>query len=192
MLSGNPGSSPTTSALPVPSQYLRILHLVVSASRRKSLFLLSDTPFGNEGFPNRRLSCLDFGSYFISLPELSPLNIADAKFLHKNTQHLNIWVIKGMDASQQSLAETLASGTPATSGSSGNVVNYMGQMAMAMGKLGTLDGFLRQADNLRQQTLQQMHRILTTRQSARALLAINDYFSRLRALSSLWLARPRE
>lgn len=49
-----------------------------------------------------------------------------------------------------------------------------------------------QADNLRQQTLQQMHRILTTRQSARALLAIHDYFSRLRALSSLWLARPRE
>ncbi|KAF9597854.1 hypothetical protein IFM89_021939 [Coptis chinensis] len=48
------------------------------------------------------------------------------------------------------------------------------------------------ADNLRQQTLQQMLRILTTRQSARALLAINDYFSRLRALSSLWLARPRE
>lgn len=37
-----------------------------------------------------------------------------------------------------------------------------------------------------------MHRILTTRQSARALLAIHDYFSRLRALSSLWLARPRE
>lgn len=52
--------------------------------------------------------------------------------------------------------------------------------------------FTNQADNLRQQTLQQMHRILTTRQSARALLAINDYFSRLRALSSLWLARPQE
>lgn len=48
------------------------------------------------------------------------------------------------------------------------------------------------ADNLRQQTLQQIHRILTTRQSARALLAIHDYFSRLRALSSLWLARPRD
>jgi transcription factor TGA len=53
-------------------------------------------------------------------------------------------------------------------------------------------GHYNQADNLRQQTLQQMHRILTTRQSARALLAIHDYFSRLRALSSLWLARPRE
>ncbi|KAF2537297.1 hypothetical protein F2Q68_00023147 [Brassica cretica] len=49
-----------------------------------------------------------------------------------------------------------------------------------------------QADNLRLQTLQQMIRVLTTRQSARALLAIHDYSSRLRALSSLWLARPRE
>ncbi|KAL3534635.1 hypothetical protein ACH5RR_003096 [Cinchona calisaya] len=99
---------------------------------------------------------------------------------------------QGMEALQQSLSETLANGASVPEGSSGNVANYMGQMAMAMGKLGTLDGFLRQADNLRQQTLHQMHRILTIRQSARALLTINDYFSRLRALSSLWLARPRE
>ncbi|RRT62584.1 hypothetical protein B296_00039099 [Ensete ventricosum] len=49
-----------------------------------------------------------------------------------------------------------------------------------------------QADNLRQQTLQQLQRILTTCQSARALLAIHDYFSRLLVLSSLWLARPQE
>ncbi|KAL3533540.1 hypothetical protein ACH5RR_007061 [Cinchona calisaya] len=99
---------------------------------------------------------------------------------------------QGMDALQQSLSETLANGASGPEGSSGNVANYMGQMAMAMGKLGTLEGFLRQADNLRQQTLQQMHRILTTRQSARALLTVYDYFSRLRALSSLWMARPRE
>lgn len=99
---------------------------------------------------------------------------------------------QGMDALQQSLAETLASGSSGAEGTSGNVANYMGQMAMAMGKLGTLEGFLQQADNLRQQTLQQMHRTLTTRQSARALLLIHDYFSRLRALSSLWLARPKE
>ncbi|OMP06789.1 hypothetical protein COLO4_07887 [Corchorus olitorius] len=69
--------------------------------------------------------------------------------------------------------------------------DYMGQMAIAMGKLATLENFLHQADLLRQQTLQQLHRILTTRQAARALLVINDYTSRLRALSSLWLARPR-
>ncbi|XP_059445387.1 transcription factor TGA2.2-like [Corylus avellana] len=112
--------------------------------------------------------------------------------LQQSSQQAEDALSQGMEALQQSLAETLSSGNLGSSGSSGNVANYMGQMAMAMGKLGTLEGFIRQADNLRQQTLQQMHRILTTRQSARALLAINDYFSRLRALSSLWLARPRE
>ncbi|KAG7027709.1 TGACG-sequence-specific DNA-binding protein TGA-2.1 [Cucurbita argyrosperma subsp. argyrosperma] len=126
------------------------------------------------------------------LEPLTEQQVAEICNLQQLSQQAEDALSQGMDALQQSLAETLASGTPATSGSSGNVANYMGQMAMAMGKLGTLDGFLRQADNLRQQTLQQMHRILTTRQSARALLAINDYFSRLRALSSLWLARPRE
>ncbi|XP_061362313.1 transcription factor TGA6-like isoform X2 [Gastrolobium bilobum] len=112
--------------------------------------------------------------------------------LQQSSQQAEDALSQGMEALQQSLAETLSTGTPGSSGPSGNVANYMGQMAMAMGKLGTLEGFIRQADNLRQQTLQQMHRILTTRQSARALLAIHDYFSRLRALSSLWLARPRD
>ncbi|CAA6669161.1 unnamed protein product [Spirodela intermedia] len=112
--------------------------------------------------------------------------------LQENSQQAEDALSQGKEALQQSLAETLASGSFGPTGSSGDVANYMGQMAMAMGKLGTLENFLRQADNLRQQTMQQMHRILTTRQSARALLAISDYFSRLRALSSLWLARPRE
>ncbi|KAM3333194.1 hypothetical protein ACQJBY_028359 [Aegilops geniculata] len=112
--------------------------------------------------------------------------------LQQSSQQAEDALSQGMEALQQSLAETLASGSLGPAGSSGNVASYMGQMAMAMGKLGTLENFLRQADNLRLQTLQQMQRILTTRQSARALLAISDYFSRLRALSSLWLARPRE
>ncbi|KMT03049.1 hypothetical protein BVRB_8g196110 [Beta vulgaris subsp. vulgaris] len=51
---------------------------------------------------------------------------------------------QGMEALQQSLAKTLANGIAGSTGSSGNVANYMGQMAMAMGKLGTLEGFLRQ------------------------------------------------
>lgn len=117
--------------------------------------------------------------------------------LQQSSQQAEDALSQGMEALQQSLAETLAgslgtSGSSGSSGSSGNVANYMGQMAMAMGKLGTLENFLRQADNLRQQTLHQMQRILTIRQASRALLAIHDYFSRLRALSSLWLARPRE
>ncbi|XP_072993032.1 transcription factor TGA2.2 isoform X1 [Typha latifolia] len=111
--------------------------------------------------------------------------------LQQSSQQAEDALSQGMEALQQSLAETLA-GSLGPSGSSGNVANYMGQMAMAMGKLGTLENFLRQADNLRQQTLHRMQQVLTTRQSARALLAIHDYFSRLRALSSLWLARPRE
>ncbi|RXI05197.1 hypothetical protein DVH24_006454, partial [Malus domestica] len=104
--------------------------------------------------------------------------------LQQSSQQAEDALSQGMEALQQSLAETLSSGSLGSSGNSGNVANYMGQMAMAMGKLGTLEGFIRQADNLRQQTLQQMHRILTTRQSARALLAIHDYFSRLRALNN--------
>lgn len=51
---------------------------------------------------------------------------------------------------------------------------------------------MEQADHLRQQTLQQMYKILTARQAARGLLALGDYCQRLRALSSLWAARPRE
>ena len=48
-----------------------------------------------------------------------------------------------MEALQQSLVETLANGSSGPLGSFGNVANYMGQMAMAMGKLGTLKGFHR-------------------------------------------------
>lgn len=126
------------------------------------------------------------------LEPLTEQQLAGIYNLQQTSQQAEDALSQGMEALQQSLSETLASGSSSTPGSSGNVANYMGQMAMAMGKLGTLESFLRQADNLRQQTLQQLHRVLTTRQSARALLAINDYFSRLRALSSLWLARPRE
>ncbi|KAJ3669186.1 hypothetical protein LUZ60_011136 [Juncus effusus] len=126
------------------------------------------------------------------LEPLTEQQEAGLENLQQSSQQAEDALSQGMEALQMSLSQTLASGSGGPASQSGNVANYMGQMAMAMGKLGTLENFLRQADNLRQQTLQQMHRILTTRQSARALLAIHDYFSRLRALSSLWLARPRE
>uniref|UniRef100_A0A0C9RVN9 TSA: Wollemia nobilis Ref_Wollemi_Transcript_10579_2871 transcribed RNA sequence n=1 Tax=Wollemia nobilis TaxID=56998 RepID=A0A0C9RVN9_9CONI len=131
----------------------------------------------------------------ILIPYLEPLTeqqLMGICNLQESSQQAEDALSQGMEALQQSLAETLASESLGTSGPSANVANYMGQMAMAMGKLGTLENFVHQADNLRQQTLQQMHRILTTRQAARGLLAISDYFSRLRALSSLWLARPKQ
>lgn len=112
--------------------------------------------------------------------------------LQQSSQQAEDALFQGMEALQQSLTETLSPSSFSTSHCSDNVSSYMNQMAIAMGKLGTLENFLRQADLLRLQTLQQMRRILNTRQAARALLAISDYFSRLRALSSLWLARPRD
>ncbi|CAK9236197.1 hypothetical protein BDL97_08G126800 [Sphagnum fallax] len=128
----------------------------------------------------------------ILIPQIEPLTeqqVLGICNLQQSSQQAEDALSQGMEALQQSLADTVAGGLL---GSSPNVANYMGQMAMAMGKLGTLETFVRQADSLRQQTLQQMHRILTTRQAARGLLAMGDYFARLRALSSLWSARPRE
>ncbi|RWW63919.1 hypothetical protein BHE74_00028877 [Ensete ventricosum] len=68
--------------------------------------------------------------------------------LQQSSQQAEDALSQGMEALQQSLAETLA-GSLAPAGSSGNVANYMGQMAMAMGKLGTLENFLRQVNYLR-------------------------------------------
>ncbi|XP_044488771.1 transcription factor TGA2.3-like [Mangifera indica] len=111
--------------------------------------------------------------------------------LQQSSQQAEDALSQGMEALQQSLVDTLSTASLGPAGS-GNVADYMGQMAIAMGKLATLENFLYQADLLRQQTLQQIQRILTTQQAARALLVIHDYTSRLRALSSLWLARPRD
>ncbi|MED6224708.1 hypothetical protein PIB30_086609, partial [Stylosanthes scabra] len=63
-------------------------------------------------------------------------------------------------------------------------------MLSAISKLANLEAFLRQADNLRQQSLEQLCRLLTIRQAARCFLVIGDYYARLRALSSLWASRP--
>ncbi|GAB2297054.1 hypothetical protein Dimus_031157 [Dionaea muscipula] len=110
--------------------------------------------------------------------------------LQQSSQQAEDALSQGMEALQISLVDTLSSNCLGPYGSS-NVADYMGQMAIAMGKLATLENFVHQADLLRQQTLQRMNRILTTRQAARALLVIHDYKTRLRALSSLWLARPK-
>ncbi|XP_035543949.1 bZIP transcription factor TGA10-like isoform X5 [Juglans regia] len=96
---------------------------------------------------------------------------------------------QGLQALNQSLVDTITSDSLS---SPPNMANYMGQMALAMNKLSTVEGFVRQADNLRHQTIHRLHQFLTTRQAARCFLAIAEYFHRLRALSSLWLARPRQ
>ncbi|XP_031473187.1 transcription factor TGA2.3-like isoform X1 [Nymphaea colorata] len=128
----------------------------------------------------------------ILVPQLEPLT--EQQFLgicslQQSSQQAEEALSQGLDSLQQALAETIAAGSLSHGPDAGN---YMGQMAIALGKLANYEGFVRQADNLRQQTLHQLRRILTIRQAARCFLAIGEYYSRLRALSSLWASRPRE
>ncbi|XP_044480458.1 bZIP transcription factor TGA10-like [Mangifera indica] len=109
--------------------------------------------------------------------------------LQQSTQEAEEALSQGLEALNQSISDTIASDSLSCPP---NMGNYMSQMAVAMNKLSTIEGFVRQADNLRHQTLHRLHQLLTTRQAARCLLAIAEYFHRLRALSSLWVARPRQ
>ncbi|KAA0035424.1 transcription factor HBP-1b(c38)-like [Cucumis melo var. makuwa] len=103
--------------------------------------------------------------------------------LQRSSQETEDALYQGLEQLQHSLIITIA-GTA--------VVDGINHMALAAGKLSNLEGFIRQADMLRQQTLHQLHRILTVRQAARCFVVIGEYYGRLRALSSLWVSRPRE
>ncbi|KAJ8448503.1 hypothetical protein Cgig2_012147 [Carnegiea gigantea] len=109
--------------------------------------------------------------------------------LQQSTHEAEEALSQGLEALHQSLSDVIASDSLSCTH---NMANYMGQMALAMSKLSTMENFVRQADSLRHQTFHRLHQILTTRQAARCFLAIAEYFHRLRALSSLWLARPRQ
>nr|XP_045086504.1 transcription factor TGA2.3-like isoform X2 [Aegilops tauschii subsp. strangulata] len=93
-----------------------------------------------------------------------------------------------MEALRRSVTEAVAAA--GSSSLSCSDADCTGQMAVAVGKLGVMEGLLRQADDLRLRILEETRRVLTTRQCARAVLVVTDYFSRMRALSSLWIARP--
>ncbi|XP_038986685.1 transcription factor TGAL5-like isoform X2 [Phoenix dactylifera] len=129
----------------------------------------------------------------IIIPQLDPLTeqqLVGICNLQQSSQQAEEALSQGLEQLHQSLADTVASGSLCEGT---NVGIYMDSMGVALGKLANLEGFVRQADNLRQQTLHQLHRILTVRQAARCFFAIGEYHSRLRALSSLWASRrPRE
>ncbi|PKA65400.1 TGACG-sequence-specific DNA-binding protein TGA-2.1 [Apostasia shenzhenica] len=129
----------------------------------------------------------------VVMPHLDPLTepqLVGMCNLQQSSQQAEDALSQGLEQLQQSLANSVANGF--VSEGCDHVGNYMGHMAMALGKLANLEGFVRQADNLRQQTLHQLRRILTIRQAARCFLAIGEYRGRLQALSSLWASRPRQ
>ncbi|CAN4098996.1 unnamed protein product [Withania somnifera] len=117
------------------------------------------------------------------LDPLTEQQVVGIYSLQQSSQQAEDALSQGLEQLQQSLIDTVATAS---------LHDGMHHMAIALGKLSNLEGFVRQADNLRQQTLHQLHRVLTVRQAARCFLVIGEYYGRLRALSSLWLSRPRE
>lgn len=64
--------------------------------------------------------------------------------LQQSTQQAEDALSQGMDVLKQSLLEILSSTSSVASTGSGNVADYMGQMAFAMSKLASLEEFLHQ------------------------------------------------
>ncbi|KAJ7945354.1 Transcription factor like [Quillaja saponaria] len=121
-------------------------------------------------------------------PQLEPLTDQqhfDVNNLKQSCQQAEDALSQGKDKLQQALVEAIAAG---------HLVEgpYVPHTGTAMEKLDALVSFVNQADHLRQETLQQMPRILGIHQVARCLLVLGEYFQRLRALSTLWANRPRE
>ncbi|XP_039817646.1 transcription factor TGA2.3-like isoform X3 [Panicum virgatum] len=129
-------------------------------------------------------------------PRLDPLAEQQAsavRALQNTARQLEDALSQGMSKLQQTLVEALMTvDAPDDAAGAGGGGHAARQMTSAVGKLDDLVSFVDQADHLRQQTLRNMSKILTVPQAARGLLALADYSQRLRALSSLWAARPRE
>ncbi|AET04570.2 transcription factor TGA4 isoform X2 [Medicago truncatula] len=124
----------------------------------------------------------------VLVPLIEPLTEEqrfDAYNLEKSCRQAEDALSQGMEKLQGMLVDTVAAGQLVEG-------TYIPQMDIAIERLEALASFVNQADHLRQETLQQMSRILTVRQTARWLLALGEYFQRLRDLSKLWTNRPRE
>lgn len=125
-------------------------------------------------------------------PQLDPLTeqqLLGMFNLQQSSEQAEEALAQGLKQLHQSLADAVGAG-PLNDGA--DVANYTSLMALALDRLDNLESFYREADNLRRQTLHRMRQILTTRQTARCFLSIGEYHRRLRALSSIWAARPRE
>uniref|UniRef100_A0A7N0TK57 Uncharacterized protein n=1 Tax=Kalanchoe fedtschenkoi TaxID=63787 RepID=A0A7N0TK57_KALFE len=124
----------------------------------------------------------------VLMPQLEPLSEQQHQSISKlrqSSQQAEDALSQGIDRLKQTLSQSIAAPTVGEG-------CYLSQMICEIEKLDALENFVSQADHLRQKTLQHMSRILTTRQAARGLLALGEFFHRFRALSSLWAARALE
>jgi transcription factor TGA len=124
----------------------------------------------------------------VLVPLVEPLT-EDQRFnaynLEKSCRQAEDALSLGMEKLRGMLTETVAAGELIEG------INTP-HMDIAIERLEALASFVNQADHLRQETLQQMSRILTIRQTARWLLVLGEYFQRLRDLSKVWANRGRE
>ncbi|KAM0917144.1 hypothetical protein ACQ4PT_009700 [Festuca glaucescens] len=166
--------------------------LQAQATSELELRMLVETGLANYDHLFRIKSAAACADVFCILsPQLEPLSdtqVMAVYSLRQSSAQAEDALSQGMEKLQQTLSESLLA--TADPFAAPNAYNMGANSAVV--KLEGLVGFVQQADHLRQETLQNMHKILTTRQAARGLLALGDYFQRLRALSSLWAARPRE
>ncbi|KAL8245417.1 hypothetical protein R6Q59_011675 [Mikania micrantha] len=163
-----------------PSELIKVLHLG-PVCFKTNIVRVGSTILKASGIKSQ-----DFTNDYMLAIQLDPLTeqqVVGIYSLQQSSQQAEEALTQGLDQLHQSMVETIASGS---------VNDGVHHMAVALGKLANLEGFVRQADNLRQQTLHQLHRILTVRQAAKCFLVISEYYGRLRALSSLWASRPRE
>ncbi|XP_044469746.1 transcription factor TGA1-like [Mangifera indica] len=99
--------------------------------------------------------------------------------LRQSCQQAEDALTQGMEKLQSTPAETVAAGQLVEGG-------CIPKIPTAMEKLEAL------ADYFGQETLQQMSCILITRQVARGLLALGEYFQRLGAFGSIWATHPHD
>ncbi|KAK8556701.1 hypothetical protein V6N12_003096 [Hibiscus sabdariffa] len=124
----------------------------------------------------------------VLLPQLDSLTeqqFFEVCNLKQSCQQAEDALSQGMEKLREIVAVTVADGRLGEG-------SYSSQVNTAMEKVEALVNFVNQADHIRQETLQQMSRILTVRQTARGLLALGEYLERLRALSTLRGSCPRE
>ncbi|KAG9152466.1 hypothetical protein Leryth_025349 [Lithospermum erythrorhizon] len=171
------------------SHYFNLFHMKATAAKADAFYIMSGMWKSQAerfflwigGFrPSELLKIL-----IPRLETLTEQQQVEAGNLKQSCHQAEDALSQGMEKLQQILASTISAGELGEG-------NYLPQMGAAMEKLEALVRVLNQADHLRQETLQQLARILTTRQAARALLALGEYFERLRALSSLWCSNTNE
>ncbi|KAI4385222.1 hypothetical protein MLD38_003275 [Melastoma candidum] len=120
------------------------------------------------------------------LRPLSDMENLDVHNMKITCQQAEDALSQGLEKLQQALAENVAKGHL------GEEEISIPETSTAIQKIEEMISFVNQADHIRHETLWQMSRVLTIHGVARGLIALGEYFERLRALSQLWASRRQD